>query len=569
MFVTCNMVQLCITGGTAGHDPTAVAAAGLQLHMVAGTLAVLHRSLRSLSRERRSCSPQLLEKLKALGTAGEDEGTQQQDAMHRHITETKASISCLLDDQEFSAGGVWSDAVKVLLTSMGDCLGEVLRLRHLKQAKTDLPGDVRGWVDDPGPDQLDQEDEKDQVRKASKCSAKTDSKNGNNSPQSLEMKQVIARKSRAKSWDFDALKVARDHGCVLRIIGMHLLIPSQVLSRSCTHEFLEALEDKYKSNPYHSNAHAADMTNSFSFMLSACAGIVGNLSSIRQASMFVAALSHDVGHSGFNNVFHVSASHELAVTYNDISVLENFHASEMVRLLMQSFGASKKRLFARVSQSQFNKEKKFMIRLILSTDISKLVGDLADLRLALDSSKFDPVEQVSDQETALTWLFRASDIGHAAKPWNLHQAWSERITQEFHEQGDEEKRLGLPVSPLCEREGFDMAKSQIGFLQFVCIPTFTQLARLPDTLNSHEPKRSVSLGSKQVPAINRTKPKEHKLKVKRMHTFDAVLTTKVHPESAMLGDVSSTQDADNEALRTVCLAHCEENLMHWKDMLTE
>lgn len=87
-------------------------------------------------------------------------------------------------------------------------------------------------------------------------------------------------------------------------------------------------------------------------------------------------------------------------------------------------------------------------------------------------------------------LFRAADIGHSAKPWDLHQEWSRRVVQEFHNQGDEEKRLGIEVSPLCEREGFDMAKSQVGFLQFICLPTWKELARLEDMLDKlEEPRR--------------------------------------------------------------------------------
>lgn len=43
-------------------------------------------------------------------------------------------------------------------------------------------------------------------------------------------------------------------------------------------------------------------------------------------SMLVAAYCHDVGHDGVNNTFHVASGSELALTYNDNSVLENMHA---------------------------------------------------------------------------------------------------------------------------------------------------------------------------------------------------------------------------------------------------
>ena len=41
----------------------------------------------------------------------------------------------------------------------------------------------------------------------------------------------------------------------------------------------------------------------------------------------IAALGHDVGHPGVNNRYLVNSSDYLAIRYNDISVLENMHAS--------------------------------------------------------------------------------------------------------------------------------------------------------------------------------------------------------------------------------------------------
>ena len=41
----------------------------------------------------------------------------------------------------------------------------------------------------------------------------------------------------------------------------------------------------------------------------------------------IASLAHDVGHPGLNNRFLINNRDEQAMTYNDISVLENMHAS--------------------------------------------------------------------------------------------------------------------------------------------------------------------------------------------------------------------------------------------------
>ena len=73
----------------------------------------------------------------------------------------------------------------------------------------------------------------------------------------------------------------------------------------------------------------------------------------------------------------------------------------------------------------------FQVRItyILSTDMSKHMQDLADFRLKLGCKDFDPVGNVADHQLATMWLFRAADIAHSAKPWNIHRKWSMRVVQ--------------------------------------------------------------------------------------------------------------------------------------------
>merc|ERR1711971_340543 len=64
-------------------------------------------------------------------------------------------------------------------------------------------------------------------------------------------------------------------------------------------------------------------------------------------------------------------------------------------------------------------------------------------------------------------IMQSSDIGHAGLKWDMHRQWSLRVICEFFAQGDEEKRLGLTVSPLCERQGYDIVKNQGFFIDFI------------------------------------------------------------------------------------------------------
>jgi calcium/calmodulin-dependent 3',5'-cyclic nucleotide phosphodiesterase len=44
----------------------------------------------------------------------------------------------------------------------------------------------------------------------------------------------------------------------------------------------------------------------------------------------------------------------------------------------------------------------------------------------------------------------------------LHERWTKQVIEEFFRQGDQEMALGLPYSPLCDRNSTHVAESQIG-----------------------------------------------------------------------------------------------------------
>lgn len=48
-------------------------------------------------------------------------------------------------------------------------------------------------------------------------------------------------------------------------------------------------------------------------------------------------------------------------------------------------------------------------------------------------------------------LVHCADLSNPTKPRKLYNEWTNRITEELYRQGDREKKLGMAISPACER----------------------------------------------------------------------------------------------------------------------
>src|SRR6185437_13651421 len=84
--------------------------------------------------------------------------------------------------------------------------------------------------------------------------------------------------------------------------------------------------------PYHNSTHAADVAQSVHvmFLSHTLDGVFTDLEIM--AALFAAAI-HDIDHPGVNNQFLVDTSSDLALMYNDQSVLEAHSLAVAFKLL--------------------------------------------------------------------------------------------------------------------------------------------------------------------------------------------------------------------------------------------
>ena len=74
-------------------------------------------------------------------------------------------------------------------------------------------------------------------------------------------------------------------------------------------------------------------------------------------------------------------------------------------------------------------------------------------------------------------LLKMADISNVVKSFDISRQWGIAVTEEFYQQGDRERRAGLEVTPMFDRERkVELAKGQIGFIKMLAVPFFTVAA---------------------------------------------------------------------------------------------
>lgn len=85
-----------------------------------------------------------------------------------------------------------------------------------------------------------------------------------------------------------------------------------------------------------------------------------------------------------------------------------------------------------------------------------------------------------DREILLFSIIKASDISNPSRHRNIAVEWQHKIMQEFWNQGDKEKSLGIPTSFGCDRNAFKELDSvptfALNFIDFIVMPLFTCIA---------------------------------------------------------------------------------------------
>ncbi|XP_052044902.1 cAMP-specific 3',5'-cyclic phosphodiesterase 4A isoform X2 [Apodemus sylvaticus] len=243
--------------------------------------------------------------------------------------------------------------------------------------------------------------------------------------------------------------------------------------------YMLTLEDHYHADvAYHNSLHAADVLQSTHVLLATPAldAVFTDLEIL--AALFAAAI-HDVDHPGVSNQFLINTNSELALMYNDESVLENHHLAVGFKLLQEENCD----IFQNLSKRQRQSLRKMVIDMVLATDMSKHMTLLADLKTMVETKKVTSsgvllLDNYSDRIQVLRNMVHCADLSNPTKPLELYRQWTDRIMAEFFQQGDRERERGMEISPMCDKHTASVEKSQVGFIDYIVHPLWETWADL-------------------------------------------------------------------------------------------
>ncbi len=227
------------------------------------------------------------------------------------------------------------------------------------------------------------------------------------------------------------------------------------------------------STPYHNYFHGFDVMHVCYLIVSTC-DADGYLEDFNILSLLVGAIAHDIGHDGLNNAFHAATMSELAITYNSISIMENYSSAFLFRIITKS----ECNIFHRMPDSDLKKLRGRLIDMILDTDAKNHFILMTRFKHGLE------MKQLS-RGLLSSMILHIADVSNPTRPGPISRKWAFAVQEEFFRQGDKEKELGLAVSPFMDREYENLPRMQGAFIDALVSPVFHLTAEfLPKIANT-------------------------------------------------------------------------------------
>lgn len=153
------------------------------------------------------------------------------------------------------------------------------------------------------------------------------------------------------------------------------------------------------------------------------------MTNLERFILLVSCGTHDVAHPGNTNSFEINSKSNLALAYNDKSVLENYS----LFIFFNFLNNHNMNIFSDVEAMDIKNIRKILISNIIATDMANHFGDLKRLKELLNSETNDVAKQ-DNKEFFMGQIIHLSDISNPYKPFNVYKKWVDLLFFEFFSQ---------------------------------------------------------------------------------------------------------------------------------------
>jgi len=138
--------------------------------------------------------------------------------------------------------------------------------------------------------------------------------------------------------------------------------------------------------------------------------------------------THDVAHPGNTNLFEINTKSNLALAYNDKSVLENYS----LFIFFNFINNTNMNIFSDLEIIDSKMIRKNFITNIIATDMSNHLVDLRKIKEIMNTD-VDLTKQ-ENKEFVMGQIVHLSDISNSFKPFNIYRKWVDLLFMEFYSQ---------------------------------------------------------------------------------------------------------------------------------------
>ncbi|KAJ6242353.1 camp-specific 3' [Anaeramoeba flamelloides] len=220
-------------------------------------------------------------------------------------------------------------------------------------------------------------------------------------------------------------------------------------------KFIQEIRKQYLTTiPYHNFYHAFEVFHSLSTFLYTSDQLKNNYTSEEKVALLIAALCHDLKHPGGSNQKEIEKGSDLALIYNDQSVIENYSISQTFLLMKSNEEAN---IFSEIEKEKQKKIRKWMIQLILATDPEFHREQLQKIR----KNKSLSFEHESHRLQVGILILMSSDLGYFTRTMEIQAKWMKNV---------------------CEELGFEYSENNKSFVKNKILPMYQLLVKtVPET----------------------------------------------------------------------------------------